>query len=88
MDADYSHDSREIPELIKPTNAGGDWLSEADIAKEAALGLEHISASSEKAANLVTKVRIDMKISYHTSGMRCYSTKLVKSIINDLHSQT
>jgi hypothetical protein len=38
MDADYSHDSREIPELIKPTNAGGDWLSEADIAKEAALG--------------------------------------------------
>jgi len=62
MDADYSHDSREIPKLIKPTNAGGDWLSEADIAKEAALGLEHISASSEKAANLVTKVRIDMKI--------------------------
>jgi dolichol-phosphate mannosyltransferase len=41
-----------------------------------------------KVANIITKVRIDAKISDYTSGMRCYSTKLVKGIIDDLHSQT
>jgi dolichol-phosphate mannosyltransferase len=41
-----------------------------------------------KVANLITKVRIDAKISDYTSGMRCYSTRLVRGIIADLHSQT
>ncbi|MCJ7633413.1 polyprenol monophosphomannose synthase, partial [Candidatus Bathyarchaeota archaeon] len=41
-----------------------------------------------KIANLITKYRIGAGISDYTSGMRCYSTKLVRSMISDLHSQT
>jgi dolichol-phosphate mannosyltransferase len=41
-----------------------------------------------KVANLITKYTISAGISDYTSGMRCYSTSLVRKMIKDLHSQT
>jgi len=89
MDADYSHNPIEIPKLIEPIREGYDLV----IGSRYCLGgatrdwsiFRHVVS---KVANLMTKVRIDARISDYTSGMRCYSTKLVSSMINDLHSQT
>lgn len=89
MDADYSHNPREIPKLIAPVREGCDLVvgsryCHGGATREWSIGRMVIS----KVANLITKVRIDAKISDYTSGMRCYSTRLVRGIINDLHSQT
>jgi dolichol-phosphate mannosyltransferase len=89
MDADYSHNPREIPKLLSSIKQGYDLV----------IGSRYRPGSSIKdwgvlrkaisiIANLITKLRIDARISDYTSGMRCYSAKLVKGIINDLHSQT
>ncbi len=89
MDADYSHNPKEIPKLLAPVREGYDLVVgsryvQGGGTREWSIGRMVIS----KVANLITKVRIEAKISDYTSGMRCYSTRLVRGIINDLHSQT
>jgi len=89
MDADYSHNPKEIPKLLAPVRKGCDLVVgsryvQGGGTREWSIGRMVIS----KVANLITKVRIDAKISDYTSGMRCYSTRLVRGIIADLHSQT
>jgi len=39
-------------------------------------------------ANLIASILVKAKIHDYTSGLRCYSTKLVKAMVADLHSQT
>ncbi|MGB8779697.1 MAG: polyprenol monophosphomannose synthase [Candidatus Bathyarchaeia archaeon] len=89
MDADYSHNPQEIPKLLAPMQEGCDLVvgsryCQGGGTREWSIARLLIS----KVANLITKLRVDAKISDYTSGMRCYSTKLVRGIINDLHSQT
>ena len=89
MDADYSHNPQEIPKLLAPMQEGCDLVvgsryCQGGGTREWSIGRLLIS----KVANLITKLRVDAKISDYTSGMRCYSTELVRGIINDLHSQT
>lgn len=89
MDADYSHNPKEIPKLLAPVRQGADLVVGSRYvhgggARDWSIGRLAIS----KVANLITKLRIDAKVSDYTSGMRCYSTRLVRGIINDLHSQT
>jgi dolichol-phosphate mannosyltransferase len=89
MDADYSHNPQEIPKLLAPMQEGCDLVvgsryCQGGGTREWSIGRMVIS----KIANLITRLRVDAKISDYTSGMRCYSTKLVRGIINDLHSQT
>jgi dolichol-phosphate mannosyltransferase len=89
MDADYSHNPQEIPKLLAPMQEGCDLVvgsryCQGGSTREWSIARLLIS----KVANLITKLRVDAKISDYTSGMRCYSTKLVRGIISDLHSQT
>ena len=89
MDADYSHNPKEIPKLIAPLREGCDLVvgsryCPGGATREWSVGRMVIS----KVANLITKLRIDAKISDYTSGMRCYSTRLVSDMIKDLHSRT
>ena len=89
MDADYSHNPQEIPKLLAPMQEGCDLVvgsryCQGGGTREWSIARLLIS----KVANLITTLRVDAKISDYTSGMRCYSTKLVRGIINDLHSQT
>jgi dolichol-phosphate mannosyltransferase len=89
MDADFSHNPKEIPRLIEPIQRGYDLVIGSRYVKGGGTsdwGIFRMAVS--KIANLITRVRIDANISDFTSGMRCYSTKLVKSMINDLHSHT
>jgi dolichol-phosphate mannosyltransferase len=89
MDADYSHNPQEIPKLLAPMQEGCDLVvgsryCQGGGTREWSIVRMVIS----KVANLITRLRVDAKISDYTSGMRCYSTKLVRGMINDLHSQT
>jgi len=89
MDADYSHNPKEIPKLIAPVKKGFDLVIGSRYCQGgSAIDWSIIRLAVSKVANLITKLRINAKISDYTSGMRCYSTKLVRGIINDLHSRT
>ena len=89
MDADYSHSPRDLPRLIEPVQKGSDLVIGSRYCQGG--GTREWSILRlilSKVANLITRVRIDAQVSDYTSGMRCYSTRLIKGIINDLHSQT
>ncbi len=89
MDADYSHGPEEIRKLIGAAHQGADLV----------IGSRYCHGGStinwgffrlliSKMANLTASLIIGAGICDYTSGMRCYSMKLVDSIIDDLHSQT
>ena len=89
MDADYSHNPKEIPRLIASVRKGFDLVIGSRYCQGgSARDWSIIRLAVSKVANLLTKLRINARISDYTSGMRCYSTKLVRGIINDLHSRT
>lgn len=89
MDSDYSHNPKAIPKLIEPVQKGCDLVVGSRYCKGGGVkDWSVIRLAISKIANLITRLRVDARISDYTSGMRCYSTKLVSAMINDLHSQT
>jgi dolichol-phosphate mannosyltransferase len=89
MDADYSHNPQEISKLIAPVRHGCDLVVGSRYRNGGgAVGWGIRRFAISKIANFITRLRIDAGISDYTSGMRCYSTRLVNGMINDLHSQT
>jgi dolichol-phosphate mannosyltransferase len=89
MDADYSHNPKEIPKLIIAAKEGADLVvGSRYLSGGGAVGWGAGRFLISKVANLVTRFRIEARISDYTSGMRCYSTRLVRGIVSDLHSQT
>ena len=89
MDADYSHNPKEIPKLLREMRNGYDFVIGSRYCKGGCIkDWSAIRLGISKIANLITSLVIGAKTSDYTSGMRCYSLKLIKSIINDLHSQT
>lgn len=89
MDADYSHNPKEIPKLIGLMRQDCDLVIGSRYCREGGTrDWSIMRLALSKIANLITELTIDAKIADYTSGMRCYSTNLVRDIINDLHSQT
>jgi len=89
MDADYSHNPTEIPKLVALIKQGYDLVIGSRYCHGGGIkdwGV--LRKAMSRVANLITKLRIHAKISDYTSGMRCYSARLVKGIIKDLHSHT
>lgn len=89
MDADYSHNPKEIPKLIAASQEGYDLVVGSRYCQDG--GTQDWSImrlAISKIANLITKFTINAEISDYTSGMRCYSRDLVKKMIQDLHSHT
>ena len=89
MDADYSHNPRYIPLLVSAVKDGADLA----IGSRYCRGGETRNWSIlrlviSRIANFVAFAVIDAKIHDYTSGFRCYSTSLIRNILNDLHSQT
>ncbi len=89
MDADYSHNPKYIPKLVSAVNKGADlsigsrYCKGGETRKWSILRLV-----ISRIANFIAFTVIGAKISDYTSGFRCYSTNLIRKIINDLHSQT
>lgn len=89
MDADYSHNPKKIPKLVELMQQDCDLVIGSRYCRGGGTkdwGITRLVIS--KIANLITSFMIGAKITDYTSGMRCYSTNLVKCVINDLHSQT
>jgi len=89
MDADYSHNPKDVPRAICAAKDG----SGLAIGSRYCKGGEVINWNSfrlmtSRVANLMASFLIDAGIRDYTSGLRCYSTALVKQMVNELHSQT
>jgi len=89
MDADYSHNPKDVPGVVSAAKEG----------KGLAIGSRYCKGGritnwslfrlvTSRVANLIASVLVKAKIHDYTSGLRCYSTKLVRAIVADLHSQT
>lgn len=89
MDADYSHNPADIPKLVKTFESGYDLVVGSRYCKGGGIrnwNFPRLMVS--KIANLLAFLRVKAHIHDYTSGFRCYSLKVVESIIDDLHSQT
>jgi len=89
MDADYSHNPKDIPKLLGPVKKGYSLIIGSRYCEGGgAVDWSLIRLGISKVANLIASSLIGEKINDYTSGMRCYSTKMVNDIIGDLHSET
>jgi dolichol-phosphate mannosyltransferase len=89
MDADYSHDPRDIPRLVGFAEEGYDLVIGSRYrrgGKVIGLGLRRRLIS--RLANIVAAVTVGTKLQDCTSGFRCYSQSYVKDVLQKLHSQT
>jgi len=89
MDADYSHNPKDIPRLISTAKAGcGLVVGNRYCKGGGAVNWSLFRLTLSRMANLIASIVIGANLRDYTSGLRCYSIGLVKKIINDLHSQT
>lgn len=89
MDADYSHNPKEIPKLIKPTSCDCDLVIGSRYRRGGSTrNWSIMRLLISKIANFIASLRVRAHICDYTSGFRCYSANFVKSVIMDLHSQT
>ncbi len=90
MDADYSHNPKDIPQLLSTMTetdcgivVGSRYIKGGHIANWP-LTRKIIS----RAANSIAKFSLGLKPHDCTSGFRCYSTKFLRATIGNLHSHT
>jgi dolichol-phosphate mannosyltransferase len=89
MDADYSHNPKYIPRLVSTVKEGADLAIGSRYCKGGETrNWSILRLLISRIANFIAFAIIGAKISDYTSGFRCYSTSLIRNILNDLHSQT
>jgi len=89
MDADYSHDPKDIPRLIRAAKRGHDLVIGSRYQKEGkVIGSQLMRRLISRLANLLAAATVGMKIHDCTSGFRCYSRNYVENVLPELHSQT
>lgn len=90
MDADYSHQPQELPQLLST-------MKECDCG--IVIGSRYIKGGKiadwpfsrkviSKTANFIAKASLGLKPHDCTSGYRCYSTKFLQEVIGNLNSHT
>jgi Glycosyltransferases involved in cell wall biogenesis len=90
MDADYSHNPQDIPQLLATMREGncGIVIGSRYIKGGKISGWPFTRKVISKTANLIARDSLGLKLKDCTSGYRCYSTKFLKEVIGNLHSQT
>jgi len=89
MDADYSHDPKEIPHLLSAAKIGSELVIGSRYCKGGNIkNWSPVRLVISRVANMIASLLVGAKIHDYTSGFRCYALSLVKEITNDLHSQT
>ena len=89
MDADFSHDPKQIPFLVMHLKQGFDMVVGSRYCKGGeVIGWSPFRMTISKIANLFASILIRESLHDYTSGMRCYSSVLLKKILNELHSET
>ncbi len=88
MDADQSHNPRDIPRLIDAAKSGYDLVIGSRYCK----GGEIVGSSWQRIfisrlANFLAKIAIGTITHDFTSGFRCYSSNFARSILQNLRSR-
>lgn len=89
MDADYSHNPQDIPGLVQAAKSGYDLVIGSRYCNGGKIvGWSNVRWLISRIANFVASIITGMRIHDCTSGLRCYSRDYVKTVLQDLHSQT
>jgi len=89
MDADYSHNPKEVPRAIQTAKEGKGLAIGSRYCKGGGVVKWSIFRRlTSRIANILAYILVRAKIHDYTSGLRCYSTKLVREMVPDLHSET
>jgi dolichol-phosphate mannosyltransferase len=89
IDADYSHNPKDIPRLISTAKTGcGLVVGNRYCKGGGAVNWSLFRLALSRIANIIASVVIGANLHDYTSGLRCYSINLIKRTISDLHSQT
>jgi dolichol-phosphate mannosyltransferase len=89
MDADYSHNPKTMPQLLSNMQSGCGIVIGSRYCRGGKItGWPFTRKIISRAANVVAKFLIGLKLRDCTSGFRCYSTNFLKVAIGSLHSQT
>jgi dolichol-phosphate mannosyltransferase len=89
MDADYSHNPKDIMRLVSALKGKSDLVIGSRYCSQGKTkDWSLVRYTISRVANTTASLLIRAKIRDYTSGMRCYSANLVKSILGDLHSTT
>jgi len=89
MDADYSHNPKDVPRVVSAAKEGrGLAIGSRYCRGGGVINWSVLRLVISRVANLMASLLIGAGIRDYTSGLRCYSTGLVKKMVNDLHSQT
>ncbi|MCW3995640.1 MAG: polyprenol monophosphomannose synthase [Candidatus Bathyarchaeota archaeon] len=90
MDADYSHNPQDLPQLLSTMDeTGAGIVIGSRYCKGGRIaGWPLTRKIISKTANALAKFLLGLKLKDCTSGYRCYSTKFLKEAIGALHSHT
>jgi dolichol-phosphate mannosyltransferase len=89
MDADYSHNPKAMLQLLSNMQSGcGIVIGSRYCRGGKTAGWPYTRKIISRAANIVAKSVVGLKLDDCTSGFRCYSTRFLKEAIGSLHCQT
>jgi dolichol-phosphate mannosyltransferase len=89
MDADYSHNPQDVPHMVVAAKEGKGLAIGSRYRKGGKIvNWSPFRLMTSRMANFIASSVVKAPIRDYTSGLRCYSTKLVRTIVNDLHCQT
>jgi dolichol-phosphate mannosyltransferase len=89
MDADYSHDPKAMLQLLSNMQSGCGIVIGSRYCRGGKIaGWPCTRKIISRAANLVAKSVVSLKLNDCTSGFRCYSAHFLKVAIGSLHCQT
>jgi len=90
MDADYSHNPHDIPQLLssmKETECGI-VIGSRYVKGGQTSGWAFTRKIISKTANFIARASLGLKLNDCTSGYRCYSMTFLREVIGNLHSHT
>lgn len=89
MDADYSHNPKDVPRAIAAAKKGKGLAIGSRYCKGGGVVKWSIFRRlTSRVANILALLLVRANIHDYTSGLRCYSTRLVKEMVPDLHTET
>lgn len=89
MDADHSHNPRDIPKLVYEAIKGNDLVVGSRYCRGGAVkGWSNIRFVISRTANKIANFLLRLPVSDYTSGFRCYSRNYIEKALPKLHSET
>jgi dolichol-phosphate mannosyltransferase len=89
MDADYSHNPKDLPRLVSNMGSGCDLaVGSRYVSGGKTEGWPYSRKIISRGANAIARGVLGLKLHDCTSGFRCYSTSFLRQTIKYLHSQT